>query len=150
MEEYSSTKHHPALLDLRGHFYLEPDLVVHDPNWPSDYPMEVFPITDNQALLVRAQSTSLIDLPSGEALWTITCPALEAALDVKRNRLALGAKGRAYFWDLQDGSLIQTFSLGDDEDIVTCLVFHPQGMFLAVALYYETIQLLSPRKSRLL
>src|SRR5437879_1130458 len=94
MEEYTSTKSHPALLDLRGLFYLEPGLAVHNPTWPPDYPMDVFPITDEQAILVRAQSTSLIDLPSGEARWTITCPALEAALDIERNRLALGAKGR--------------------------------------------------------
>ncbi len=141
MEEYTGTKPHPALLGLRGHFHLAPDLSVHNPTWPPDYPMEVFPVTDEQAILVRAQSTSLIDLPSGEIRWTITCPALEAALDVKRNRLALGAKGRVYLWDLQSGSLIQTFPLGDDDDIATCLAFHPQGLFLAVALYYETIQL---------
>lgn len=141
MEEYTSATPHPALLNLRGHFHLEPGLSVHDTTWPPDYPMEVFPITDELAILVRFQNTSLIDLPSGEVRWTITCPALEAALDVERNMLALGAKRRVYLWDLQSGSLIQTFPLGDDDDIATCLAFHPQGLFLAVALYYDTIQL---------
>lgn len=141
MEEHTHTEHHPALLDLRGHFHLEPGLAVDDPTWSADRPMEVFPITDEQAILVRAQSTSLIDLPGGEIRWTITCPALEAALDMERNILALGARGRVYLWDLRSGALVQTFSLGDDEDIVTCLGFHPHGSFLAVGLYYGTIQL---------
>ncbi len=78
MKEYTSAKPHPALLDLRGQFHLEPGL-SHDPTWPPDYPMEVFPITDEQAILVRFQNTSLIDLPSGEVRWTIACPALNAA-----------------------------------------------------------------------
>lgn len=141
MEEYTRAEPHLALLDLRGHFYLEPGLSVPDSTWPPDYPMEVFPITDEQAILVRSQRTSLIGLPGREVLWTITCPALEADLDVEQNRLALGAKGRVYLWDLRSGSLIQILSLGDDDDIATCLAFHPQGLFLAVALYYETIQL---------
>ncbi len=141
MEEYTSTEPHPALLDLRGHFHLEPGLAVDNSTWPPDYPMEVFPITDEQAILVRFQSTSLINLSDEEVRWTITCPALEAALDVERNILALGAKGRVYLWDLHSGSLIQTFPLGDDDDIATCIALHPHGLFLAVALYYDTIQL---------
>lgn len=141
MQENNTARHYPALLNLRGHFHLEPGLSVPDPTWPPDYPMDAFPVTDKQTILVRAQSTILIDLPSQEILWSITCPALAAALDMERNRLALGAKGRVYLWDLQSGSLLQTFPLGDDDDIATCLAFHPQSLFLAVALYYETIQL---------
>lgn len=141
MEECTNDKPHPALLDLRGEFHLASGLSVPNENWPPDYPMAVFPVTDEQAILVRAQKTLLINLPSGEVYWTITCPALEAALDMERNLLALGAKGWVYLWDLRSGSLIQSFSLGDDDDIATCLAFHPQGMFLAVGLYYDTIQL---------
>lgn len=139
MEEYTSTKHHPASLDLRGHFHLESEPAAHDPTVPPDYPMNVFPITDEQAILVRAHMTVLIDLPNQETLWSITCPALEAALDVGRNRLALGAKGWVYIWDLQSGSLTHTFALGGD--IPTALAFHPQGLFLAVAPYADDIQL---------
>jgi WD40 repeat protein len=141
MEEYMSAMSHPVLLDLRGHFYLEPELSVPDSSHPLDYPMEVFPITDEQAILVRAQSTSLIDLPSQEVRWTITCPALEAALDMERNILALGARGWVYLWDLRSGSLLQTLPLPLGDDIPTALAFHPQGLFLAVAPYADDIQL---------
>lgn len=145
MEEYTSATSHPALLDLRGHFRLEPELSVPDSAFPLDYPMNVFPITDEQAILVRFQSTSLIDLPSQETRWTITCPALEAALDTERNILALGALGWIYLWDLRSGSLLQTLPLPlrDDiqDDIPTALAFHPQGSFLAIATYANDIQL---------
>ena len=60
---------------------------------------------------------------------------------MERNILALGAKGWVYLWDLHTGSLLQTFPLGDDDDVVTSLAFHPHSLFLAVALYYDTIQL---------
>lgn len=141
MEENASTTRHPALLDLRGHFHLEPGLVIDDSTWRPDYPMEVFPVTDEQAILVRFQSTSLIDLPSQEILWTITCPALEAALDMERNLLALGAKGRVYLWDLQSGVLAQAFSLFVEGDIPTALAFHPHGLFLAIAPFADDIDL---------
>lgn len=132
-------KNQPALLSLRGHFHLENKLAVYDPTLPPDYPMEAFPITDERAILVRSQNTVLMDLPSQETLWSISCPALEAALDVERNRLALGAKGWVYLWDLQSGSLIQTLPLGDD--IPTALAFDPQGLFLAIAPYANDIHL---------
>jgi WD40 repeat protein len=51
----------------------------------------------------------------------------------------LGAKERVYLWNLQSGSLIQTFPLGND--IPTALAFHPQGLFLAIAPYASEIQL---------
>lgn len=131
MEDYLSTKSHPASLDLRGHFHLEPGLSVPDPTWPPEYPMDAFPITDEQAILVRAQRTSLIDIASEETHWTITCPALEAALDSERSRLALGAKGQICLWDLRSGSLLQILPLPLRDDIPTALAFHPQGEFLA-------------------
>lgn len=141
MEDYLSAKSHPASLDLRGHFHLEPGLSVPDPTWPPEYPMDAFPITDEQAILVRAQRTSLIDIASGETHWTITCPALEAALDSERSRLALGAKGQICLWDLRSGSLLQILPLPLRDDIPTALAFHPQGEFLAVAPYADDIQL---------
>src|SRR5215470_326231 len=105
MEEKDIPSNTPALLDLRGHFHLEDELDAHDTAFSPDYLMNVFPITDEQAIIVRFQSTSLIDLPNRKVLWTITCPALEAALNREQDTLALGARGWVYLWDLQSGSL---------------------------------------------
>ena len=139
MEDDIHAKPYSALLDLRGHFQLKADLIVPDSSHSPDRPMNVFPITDKQAIVVRFQHTTLIDIPSQEIHWTITCPALEAALDMERSILALGARGWVYLWDLRSGSLRQTLPLGDD--IPTALAFHPQGTMLAVALYYGDIHL---------
>lgn len=139
MEEKNSAKRHPTLLDLRGQFRLQQSQMIREQGLLPGSIRNIFPITDEHIILATAQSTFLINGPSREVLWTLFCPAREAAFDPEQERLALAAQGRIFLWDLTSGSLVQTLNLGND--VPTALAFHPQGSLLAVAPFAPGVQL---------
>ena len=148
MEEKNSTKNHPALLNLRGHFHVGSDQSRPGQALLPDSITNIFPITDEYVILVTSQSSSLINVPSQAVLWSIACPTYEAALDNDCGTLALAAQGGVFLWNLQSGLLKGTLNLGDD--IPTALAFCPHGSLLAVALFSGGIQLWSMADGHLL
>ncbi|HLG62699.1 MAG TPA: hypothetical protein VKY19_12240 [Ktedonosporobacter sp.] len=102
---------------------------MHEQGLLPDSIRNIFPITDEHVILATSQSTFLINGPSQEVLWTIFCPAHEAAFDLEQERLALATQGRIFLWDLTSGLLLQTLNFGND--VPTALAFHPQGSLRA-------------------
>lgn len=139
MEERTSARHHPTLLDLRGHFHFGQRQTLGEQGLLPDSIRNIFPITDEYIILVTSQSAFLINGPNQEVLWTIFCPAREAAFDPRQERLALAVQRKIFVWDLTSGSLVQTLNLGDD--VPTALAFHPQGSLLAVAPFATGVQI---------
>ncbi len=133
---------HPALLDLRGHFS---DPLAPERDQELKYRLngivDVFPITDEYAVIVSQDSVNLLNLPKQEILWSILThqPLFASALDINHSLLALALAEQITLWDLHSGRVAHRFDMNTDR--VTYLTFSPDGTLMAVAPYQDGVQL---------
>lgn len=137
----------PDLLTLRGHFRIAqtPERAgaqeLHSVN-------QVFPITDEHAILVTQHGAALVHAPTRSIHWTISCASALAACHVPTARLALAAQGAIYLWDLLTGEMKQQLDIG--EDVPTDMAFSMDGRLLATALYNDGVALWNAADGELL
>ena len=131
-----------AILALRGHFSLptfqEPEQGTRPPLY---LVYDAYPLTKKEALLVTNNGAGLIDLEQHTFLWTITCPAEGAVLNLTIPLLALSRDRLVFLWDLRLGRMAQTIELGAQAEGVTDLAMSSDGALIAVARFGMGVEL---------